>query len=150
MAKLIEKEKLIGKYVNLREITVDDAEFVLSLRCDPKKSRYINKTENNLQKQIDYIERYLTLDKEWYFIVENKEHKPIGTVRIYGVNGDRFSTGSWLMIDGVLPEEVFESEYLTKNYAFNVLGFKINYADVRKNNKKVVKYIVAIDRKSVV
>lgn len=149
MAKLIEKEKLEGKYVNLREITTDDAEFVLSLRCDPKKSRYINKTENNLQKQIDYIKRYLTLDDEWYFIIENKEHKPLGTVRIYGVEGDRFSSGSWILIDGALSEEALESEYLSKNYAFNVLGFKTCYADIRKENKKVVKYEVAMGAKIV-
>ena len=28
------QDKLIGKYVTLREVTVDDAEFLLSLRCD--------------------------------------------------------------------------------------------------------------------
>ena len=33
MGGKIVSEKLIGKYVTLREVTVDDAEFILSLRC---------------------------------------------------------------------------------------------------------------------
>ena len=55
MAKIIEPEKLQGKYVNLREVTVDDAEFILSLRCDPQKSKYLNPTEYNIPKQVEYI-----------------------------------------------------------------------------------------------
>ena len=61
-------QPLEGKYVNLREVRMDDATFILSLRCDPKKSRFLHKTENNLAKQIAYLEHYFTLDNEWYFI----------------------------------------------------------------------------------
>lgn len=140
MGKIIEPEKLQGKYVNLREVTVDDAEFILSLRCDPKKSRYLNPTEYNIPKQQEYIRNYLKKDDEWYFIVENKNHKPLGTERIYGVKGNQFTSGSWLMIDDVQLEEVMEGGFLLRNYAFNVLGFEKDYFDVRKDNKKVVRH----------
>lgn len=140
MAKLPQKEKLQGKYINLREITVDDAQFVLDLRCDEKKSRFLHKTENNLQKQIDYIKRYLTLDNEWYFIIEDKNHKPLGTVRIYDVEGEKYTGGSWLMIDGASAQQTVEGDFLMKEYSFDVLGFKKNCFDVRKENKKVVRF----------
>ena len=45
MGGKIVSETLIGKYVNLREVTVDDAEFILSLRCDENKSKFLHKTE---------------------------------------------------------------------------------------------------------
>jgi RimJ/RimL family protein N-acetyltransferase len=140
MAHILQSESLQGKFVNLREIKLEDAEFVLKLRCDEKKSKYLHKTENNLQKQIDYIKRYLDKDNEWYFIIENKQHRPIGTVRIYDVKGKQFTGGSWLMEEGATANEVLEGSLLVRNYAFNVLGFEKDFYDVRKENKKVLRF----------
>ena len=140
MGKIISPEALKGKFINLREVTEDDAAFILNLRCDEKKSRYLNKTDNDLQKQIDYLKKYLTKENEWYFIVENKEHEPIGTVRIYDVKGKQYTGGSWLMIKEASPSEVLESNLLVRNYALNILGFEKDYYDVRKGNKKVLRF----------
>lgn len=131
---------LEGKYVNLREVEIDDAEFILSLRCDEKKARFLHKTENNLEKQIEYLKRYKTLDNEWYFIIENKRHEPKGTIRIYGVQGTQYTSGSWLMTDDSLPEETLEGTLLVGQMAYEVLGFEKEYFDVRKGNKKVVRF----------
>lgn len=140
MLKLPKPEHLVGRFVNLREITIEDAKFVLDLRCDEKKSKYLNKTEYNLEKQIDYINNYLKKDDEWYFIIENKKHEPLGTTRIYNVQGKTFTGGSWLMIDGASPQEVLEGSLLTRDYAFNVLGFEKDTYEVRKGNKKVIRF----------
>ena len=131
---------LEGKYVNLREVEIDDAEFILSLRCDEKKARFLHKTENNLEKQIEYLKRYKTLDNEWYFIIENKRHEPKGTIRLYDIHDDQFTGGSWLMVSDALPEESIEGDVLAGQYAFETLGFKQSVFDVRKENKKVVRY----------
>ena len=114
-----------GKYVNLREVQIEDAAFILSLRCDPKKSRFLHKTENNLEKQIDYLKHYFSLDNEWYFVVENKK---------------QYTGGSWLMKDGSLPEETLEGSMLAREMAYEKLGFELDCFDVRKGNKKVVRY----------
>lgn len=140
MGGKIVSEKLIGKYVKLREVTVDDADFILSLRCDENKSKFLHKTEYNLENQIAYIKKYFEIPNEWYFIIENKEGKKIGTYRIYDVQGDSFCIGSWLMIDGVSPAESFESDWILRMYGFDVLGFKKIHFDVRKGNKKVIAY----------
>lgn len=129
-----------GKYVNLREVQLSDAEFILSLRCDPKKARFLHYTENNLDKQIEYLKRYFTLDQEWYFIIENKKHEPLGTTRIYDVKGLQYTPGSWLMKDGSLPEETLEGSLLASKYAFEILGFERSFFDVRKANIKVIRY----------
>ena len=137
--KMVSK-KLIGKYVNLREVTVDDADFILSLRCNENKSRFLHKTEYNLENQVAYIKNYFEIPDEWYFIIENKKGERIGTYRIYDVQGDSFCIGSWLMIDGVSPAESFESDWILRMYGFDVLGFKRIHFDVRKGNKKVIAY----------
>lgn len=129
-----------GKYVNLREAEIEDAAFILSLRCNEKKSRFLNKTENDLEKQTAYLKRYKTLDNEWYFIIENKNHDPLGTSRMYDVRGTQYTGGSWLMKDGSLPEETLEGSILARQMAFEKLGFEKDCFDVRKANKKVVRF----------
>ena len=140
MAYLPHPEMLQGNYVNLREVTLDDAAFILSLRTNPKKSQFLHVTGNNLQKQIDYLKHYFTLEKEWYFIIENKYHCPLGTIRIYNVKNTCFTGGSWIMIDDATPKESIEGDLLLKQYAFEVLGFTESIFDVRKKNIKVVRY----------
>lgn len=140
MGGKIVSDKLIGKYVTLREVTIDDADFILLLRCDENKSKFLHKTEYNLENQVAYIKRYFDLSDEWYFIIENKKGERIGTYRIYDVQGDSFCIGSWLLIDGVSPAESFESDWLLRMYGFDVLGFKKIHFDVRKGNKKVIAY----------
>ncbi|WP_300832287.1 hypothetical protein, partial [uncultured Bilophila sp.] len=114
MAYLPHPEMLQGNYVNLREVTLDDAAFILSLRTNPKKSQFLHVTGNNLQKQIDYLKHYFTLEKEWYFIIENKYHCPLGTIRIYNVKNTCFTGGSWIMIDDATPKESIEGDLLLK------------------------------------
>lgn len=140
MAKIVQPEMLRGKYVNLREVTIEDAAFILSLRTDEKKARFIHKTDNNLQKQIDYLKHYFTLDNEWYFIIENKQHIPLGTIRIYNAKRKEFTGGSWIMNESATPQESFEGDLLLKRYAFEVLCFEKSYFNVYKNHTKVIRY----------
>ena len=133
-------EKLIGQFVNLKEADIEDAEFILQLRCDEKKSKYLHKTENDIEKQINYLKRYKEKKDEWYFIVLNKAGKKLGTNRIYDLKQDSFTTGSWIMMDGCLSEEIFESDYLVRMYGFEILGFDKTHLDVMKENKKVIAY----------
>lgn len=147
MGGKIVSEALIGKYVNLREVKIDDADFILKLRCDDKKSQFLHKTEYNLEKQQSYINHYLKIQNEWYFIAEDKNGVRIGTYRIYDVQGDSFCIGSWLMEDGVSAEQSFETDYLVRLYGFNILGFNKIHFDVRKENKKVWRYHMSLGAK---
>ena len=44
-------EKIQGKYINLREAQIEDSAFILSLRTDPNKSQFLNKTIILLKEQ---------------------------------------------------------------------------------------------------
>ena len=139
MAKIVEKEALQGQYVNLRENRLSDAAFVIDLRCSPK-ARFLNPTKNDTSLQEKYIANYLKKQDEWYFIIEDKNGKSLGTIRIYNVIGEQFEAGSWLMSDCANVAQSLEGEYLLKNYAYHVLGFNKNCFSVRKENKKVVNF----------
>ena len=134
------KKYIEGKYINLRDVKEEDAEFILSLRTSEKKSRFLHKTQNDIDKQVSYIRNYKTLDNEWYFIIEDKKQVPLGTVRIYDIIGDSFCWGSWLLIDGLSPSIALESALLIYEYAFYYLGFLNVHFDVRKGNIKVQRF----------
>lgn len=144
MGGRIVANSLVGTYVTLREVSYDDIDFILSLRCDEKKAKYLHKTEYNPEAQKDYLKAYFEKKDEWYFISLNKEGEKIGTYRIYDIKGDSFCFGSWLMIDGVSPVESFETDFLVRMYGFNDLGFNKIHFDVRKDNKKVWRYHMSL------
>ncbi len=131
--KFIENKSII-----LRDVEVDDAEFILSLRCDSNKAKFLNKTENNIEQQKEYIKKYKAKNNEWYFIIENKEHEPLGTVRIYDViNNNDFCWGSWIIKDGAPVATGIASAVLIYEYAFYKLNFTKVHFDVRKENRSV-------------
>ncbi len=130
-----------GEQVALREINEDDATFVLSLRCDDKKSKYLHSTKNDLLEQIKYIQNYYKNKDGWYFIIlRKKTNERIGTYRIYDIRRDSFCIGSWIMVDGITSGELIESDYLIRSFGFNKLKTRKLHFDVRKGNKKVIRY----------
>ncbi|MDR3243837.1 MAG: GNAT family N-acetyltransferase [Elusimicrobiota bacterium] len=131
---------LSGRSINIRDVCIDDAEFILSLRTDESKNKFLNKTENDLEKQREYIRNYKQKQNEWYFIVETKEHKKAGTVRIYDVIDDDFCWGSWLMSSDAPPTAAIESALLVYEFAFYKVGFTKAHFDVRKHNEKVIAF----------
>ncbi|MFR1671743.1 MAG: GNAT family N-acetyltransferase [Candidatus Gastranaerophilaceae bacterium] len=131
------KKFIAGKSINLRDVEIDDAEFILGLRCNEEKSKFLHKTDNSLDEQIKYIENYKNKNNEWYFIIESKDHERLGTIRIYDVQGDDFCWGSWLVKDGAPVTTGVASAVLLYEYAFYELGFNKVHFDVRKENLRV-------------
>ena len=140
LAKHKKVELIIGKHVDLREVELSDAEFILSLRTDELKSKFLHKTENDLQKQIEYLKNYKTLDNEYYFIIENKKGNPLGTVRLYNLKENQCTGGSWIMKSSSTVQEVIEGDLLLQHFVFDILNLENNYFDVRKGNNKVIKF----------
>lgn len=126
----------------IRLIEEEDADFIVRLRNNPKSNRFLNPTSSRTEDQINWIKNYKIKEKkqeELYFIVfENGIKK--GLYRLYKINKVSFTIGSWLfdicdnsnlpiMVDLIISDIGFY--YLRKN----VLLF-----DVRKDNKKVIRY----------
>jgi hypothetical protein len=134
--------KIEGRYINLREAEVSDSAFILSLRTDKKKAQYIHKTQNNLQNQIAYMNRYKSLENEWYFIVEDKQGKSLGTNSIYPTYNQFvldshlcfYEIGRWIMSDEASFLQVLESDLLTKQAFFEI--YKLDDKNVFTTNPK--------------
>lgn len=134
---------LQGKSIRLRLVTIEDAKFILQLRVDENKNKYLSKVENDLAKQQSWITNYKTREaeqREFYFIIESNQGESLGTVRIYDLREDSFCWGSWLLKQDAPFNASIESILLAYEFGFHHLGYSRTDFDVRKQNLKVAKF----------
>ena len=134
------KPYVIGKSSYLREVELDDAEFIYSLRTNLNKSKHLSITSGNVGDQLAYIERYKKSTTDYYFIICQSDSKRIGTVRIYDVQDISFCWGSWILSDGAPKFAAIESVLMLYDFAFYSLHFKKSHFDVRKGNLSVISF----------
>ncbi|WP_374581630.1 GNAT family N-acetyltransferase [Pseudoduganella sp.] len=135
-ASFVKPAKVIGKTVVLRDATVDDAEFILGLRTDPVKGRFLSATANDVAAQKAWLAKYAGDNSQVYFIIEDKNGERYGTVRLYDQQGDSFCWGSWILREGRPSGFAYESALMVYRFALT-LGFTQCHFDVRKGNESV-------------
>ena len=83
---LCEKDFPMKRYgISVRLVEEDDAEFILKLRTNRKLSRYLHKTDADIEKQIQWIRNYKKRElegTEYYFLFYNDLQK-IGVSYIF-------------------------------------------------------------------
>jgi len=129
-----------GKKIYLRDVTLSDAEYILSLRTDSKKNQFLSQTKSDISAQRDFIKRYYQSLTDYYFIICDWQSRALGTIRIYDIQGESFCWGSWILSSGVPTSAAIESALLLYEFAFYSLHYKSSHFDVRKNNLRVVDF----------
>jgi RimJ/RimL family protein N-acetyltransferase len=133
--------ELIGRSVKIRLVEIEDAEFITSLRINPKYNAHLSSVDSSVEKQQEWIKCYKLdeLDgKQYYFIIETLSGLKCGTVRLYDFVDDSFCWGSWILNEDKTRFSALESAFLVYKFAFETLGFKKSHFDVRKENIKVI------------
>ncbi len=127
-----------GIFVKIRKVEINDAEFTLALRLDPKISQFIFKTPPDLEKQKEWIKNQQKKTDDHYFLIEDLNDKKLGTIAIYDVEKNCAELGRWLSRGNSLQN--IDSIILTYDFAFEQL--KLEYIDsfTNKNNKNVVNF----------
>jgi RimJ/RimL family protein N-acetyltransferase len=128
-----------GHKLAFRDAAPDDAAFILSLRTDEKKGRYLSATSPDVAQQRAWLERYAQDHSQIYFIIENMAGKPVGTVRLYDQQGDSFCWGSWIKSDDAPSGFAVESALMIYHYALS-LGFTAAHFEVRRENTGVIQF----------
>lgn len=125
--------------VDVRLVEESDAEFILSLRTDTYHTRYIHSTENNLDKQIEWIKKYKDREQEAreYYFIYSKDGEPMGLSRAYNIFDYYCSSGSWLCKPNNDPKASLATYLIMHDVMFEDLGLDLSIFDVRKDNKKV-------------
>lgn len=128
-----------GRTIRLRNVEPADAEFIVKIRTNEKKGRFISATSDDVSKQRSWIESYLAGHGQAYFMITDLSNHPLGTVRMYDQQGDSFCWGSWVVAEDAPSHCAIESALLLYTYALD-LGFKGAHFDVRKGNLSVIKF----------
>lgn len=129
-----------GKSIFLREVVIDDAEFIVDIRTNPEKSKHLSVTAKDIDKQKKFIGNYSNSRTDFYFIICNWRSERVGTVRIYDVKGDSFCWGSWILSNDAPMSAAIESALLIYDFGFFALHYSQSHFDVRKKNERVVKF----------
>lgn len=129
-----------GKSIFLREVRMDDAEFIVALRTDPVKSKHLSATSADLDKQRNFISSYMESESDFYYIICDWQRTPVGTIRLYDVKDDSFCWGSWILSDRHPPSAAVESALLLYDFAFFSLHYARSHFDVRKENLRVIDF----------
>lgn len=127
----------------MRLCKIDDAEFIISLRTDSILKRHISHTDNDLNKQKKWIKLYKKREKhnqEFYFIIEDENEKRWGTYRIYDLTQNHFTIGSWLCKRNAPKNIAIKADIFMKDFGYEHLKYNLCRFEVRKNNRKVLKY----------
>lgn len=132
--------RVLGKSIVLQNVRVEDAEFILSLRLDPQKGGYLSPVEADVEKQREWIRRYLSSKGQAYFLICDSAMRPLGTVRIYDAIGDSFSWGSWILKKGAPPAAAVESAVLVYWLATKYWKFRSSHFQVRRDNTSVLAF----------
>lgn len=131
--------RVSGNRLTFRDARTADAPFIVGLRTDPKKSRFLSATSGDVERQVAWLESYARDASQVYFIIEDGRGEAVGTVRLYDPRGDSFCWGSWIIAEGTPGNYAIESALMVYHFA-RALGFRRAHFNVRKDNESVWRF----------
>lgn len=135
-----------GLFVRL--VSIDDSEFILSLRTS-KRGQILNPTDDDLEQQIHWMKEYKHREEKGldYYFIHYYNDEPIGVNRIYNINHEENSctTGSWVIKEGVEFDISMRTMLILREIVFETLGLDISYGDTRKTNKHMQRLYKMLD-----
>jgi RimJ/RimL family protein N-acetyltransferase len=134
--QLLKAKQVHGKTLTFRDAATSDAAFILSLRTNVAKSRFLSQVSSDVSAQEAWLTDYASTNNQAYFIIEQNS-LPIGTVRLYDPQQHSFCWGSWILKTDCPTHAAIESALMVYAYATDHLGFNAANFDVRKANERV-------------
>lgn len=117
--------RLVCVRYRLRPVAVDDARFIVELRRDPERSRFLHEISPRVEDQAAWIEKYFARPDDYYFIVEAVgSGEPHGTIGIHDMEagGRRAQWGRWILKPGSMA--ALESAWLIYETGFSAFGLE--------------------------
>lgn len=126
-----------GKYVSLRSVEESDAEFILSVRNDPRISKYLPPLNITVEQQKQWIIRQRADDDSYYFLMLLPNGEPIGSISVYDIVGNTAETGRFCSLGD--PASNIEAAILLTDFCFDELNLNSIHIWVYEGNKSVLK-----------
>ncbi|MCB1331093.1 MAG: GNAT family N-acetyltransferase [Maritimibacter sp.] len=129
--------RVAGPNLVLRLVDAEDAVYVHGLRVDPTYNRHLSEVRGDVEDQRRWIETYKMREargEEVYYIVERHDGTRCGTVRLYDIEDDGFTWGSWILDVNKPRKAALESAVLSFGVGFIELNRDRALVDVRIGN----------------
>lgn len=134
---MIFDDEIRGRFVYLKSITVEDADFSYHIRADKKNRETVGQLAESVEAQRRFIEKQIETSGDYYFVVYNRNAERIGLIGVYDIRGDIGEFGREVNIASAV--EAMEAEVLLSDFAVNVLGLKRYCSVIYTNNRKHIK-----------
>lgn len=133
-----------GSY-SLRPAALEDAEFIVALRTNPERNRFINATSFDVLEQQNWLRRYFDEPNDYYFLIEHAPSaRPEGTLGIYDVDQERRTAewGRWVVRPG--SKAALPSCCLAFDLAFGEMKLSSLHSYVAAGNRSVIQILRAV------
>lgn len=125
-----------------RMVNEDDAAFIVALRTDPIKSRYIGSTDDSVESQKKWIRSYKERERKGtdYYFIFYFGTIPAGVTRLYEIEDNHFIHGSWVFANNVPPFCSLAAAVIAREIAYDTLGLveEIDTSGIHEDNLGVL------------
>ena len=135
--------RIEGPNLTLRLIRPEDAAYVYALRNNPAYNTHLSKVTGTVADQRKWIEDYKSreaLGQEFYYVIERKDSTRCGLVRLYDIEAESFTWGSWILDENKPRKAALESAVLIYQIGFEGLGCVRAVFDVRNDNTHTLSF----------
>ena len=119
---MVYPEVIHGKFVDLRSITLDDADFSYSIRADGRNRDTVGQLAESVVAQRKFIDWQMKAPNDYYFVVLNKKGERIGLYGVYDIHEGMAEIGREVNVGE--PAERMEVSLLISDFCRSVLKLK--------------------------
>lgn len=135
--------RITGARLLLRLIRPEDSRYVNHLRSDPRYNAHMSPVSGLDRDQQDWIMSYLArmrAGQEYYYVIERRDGGRCGLVRLYDLDADGFTWGSWVLALNKPPKAALESAVLSLGLGFGPLDRRRVKVEVRAQNNQAIAF----------
>lgn len=141
---LSDLRRVEGVRLALRLVEPAEADYIHGLRTNHAYNTYLSSVSGTAEDQRAWIERYKTREAEgleYYYVIERpSDGFPFGTVRLYNIEAESFTWGSWILDANKPAKAALESAVLSFGIGFELLRKKRALIDVRRDNARALNF----------
>lgn len=128
---------LEGRYVTLRSVTENDADFTLSVRQNPNITRYLPKVDHTIENQTAWIKKQRQDPADYFFVAWSNDKIPVGTIGIYDIKDGQAEGGRLTSVGNALQS--IEIQLLAFQFDFNILNLQKVTTIIFLENERALK-----------
>ncbi len=125
---------LNGRFITMRSINEDDAEFSYDIRSRDGIRETVGQVAPNVELQKEYIRKQMSTPGDYYFVIINRFGEKIGLMGIYDIHDEVGEIGRLVSVGE--PVETYEAHLLLMDFIREVLKLKRICYVVYEDNKK--------------